>query len=112
MYLSIVVPLFNKAAYIRRALDSVARQTFGDFEVIIVDDGSTDGGEKIAGSYPDARFRVIYQENQGPGAARNAGIAEATGELTAFLDADDEWLPRHLEAAVRPSSTPTRNLQL
>jgi len=101
MYLSIVVPLFNKAGYIRRALDSVARQTFGDFEVIIVDDGSTDGGEKIAGSYPDARFRVIYQENQGPGAARNAGIAEATGELTAFLDADDEWLPHHLEAAVK-----------
>ena len=101
MYLSIVVPLFNKAAYIRRALDSVARQTFGDFEVIIVDDGSTDGGEKIAGSYPDARFRVIHQENQGPGAARNAGIAEATGELTAFLDADDEWLPHHLEAAVK-----------
>ena len=54
----------------------------------------------IAGSYPDARFRVIRQENQGPGAARNTGIAESTGELTAFLDADDEWLPHHLETAV------------
>lgn len=100
-HVSIVVPLFNKADYIRRALDSIAHQTFGDFEVIIVDDGSTDGGEMIAGSYPDARFRVLHQENQGPGAARNAGIAEATGELTAFLDADDEWLPDHLETAVK-----------
>ena len=101
MSLSIIVPLFNKAGYIRRALDSVAHQTFGDFEVIIVDDGSTDGSEMIAGSYPDARFRVIRQENQGPGAARNTGIAESTGELTAFLDADDEWLPHHLETAVK-----------
>jgi Glycosyl transferase family 2 len=101
MALSIIVPLFNKAAYIRRALDSVAHQTFGDFEVIIVDDGSTDGGEVIARSYPDARFRVISQENQGPGAARNAGIAEAKGELIAFLDGDDEWLPDHLGTAVK-----------
>lgn len=84
-HVSIVVPLFNKADYIRRALDSVAHQTFGDFEVIIVDDGSTDGSEMIAGSYPDARFRVMHQENKGPGAARNAGIAEGTGELTACV---------------------------
>jgi glycosyltransferase involved in cell wall biosynthesis len=101
MFLSIVVPLFNKAGYIRRALDSVAHQTFGDFEVIIVDDGSTDGGEMVARSYPDVRFRVIRQENQGPGAARNAGIAEAKGDLIAFLDADDEWLPDHLGSAVK-----------
>jgi glycosyltransferase involved in cell wall biosynthesis len=101
MSLSVIVPLFNKAAYIRRALDSIAHQTFGDFEVIIVDDGSTDGSDMIAGSYPDARFRVVRQENQGPGAARNAGIAKSTGELIAFLDADDEWLPHHLETAVR-----------
>src|SRR5664279_5030268 len=100
MYLSIVVPLYNKAGYIRRALDSIANQTFDDFEVIIVDDGSTDGGERIAALYPDARFRVISQQNQGPGAARNAGIAEAQVELIAFLDPDDEWLPHNLETAV------------
>jgi glycosyltransferase involved in cell wall biosynthesis len=100
VFLSIVVPLFNKSRYIRRALDSIANQTFGDFEVIIVNDGSTDGGENIAASYPDTRFRLINQENEGPGAARNAGIAEAAGELIAFLDADDEWLPHHLETAV------------
>jgi glycosyltransferase involved in cell wall biosynthesis len=98
--LSVVVPLYNKARYIRRALDSIANQTFGDFEVIVVNDGSTDGGEKVAASYPDDRFRVITQENQGPGAARNAGIAQAKGELIAFLDADDEWLPHHLKTAV------------
>ncbi len=101
MSLSIVVPLFNKAGYIRRALDSIANQTFQDFEVIIVDDGSTDGGDRIAASYPDARFRVISQENRGPGAARNVGIKNAKGELIAFLDADDEWLPHHLEIAVQ-----------
>ncbi len=101
MSLSVIVPLFNKAAYIRRALDSIAHQTFGDFEVIIVDDGSTDESDMIACSYPDARFRVVRQENQGPGAARNTGITESTGELIAFLDADDEWLPHHLETAVR-----------
>jgi hypothetical protein len=99
-HVSVVVPLFNKAAYIRRALDSIAHQTFGDFEAIIVDDGSTDGGDVIAASYPDARFRVLRQENQGPGAARNTGITEAKDELIAFLDADDEWLPHHLETAV------------
>ena len=101
MFVSVIVPLFNKSRYIRRALDSIARQTFCDFEVIIVDDGSTDGGEVIAASYSDRRFRVIHQENLGPGAARNLGISEATGELTAFLDADDEWLCHHLETAVR-----------
>ncbi len=100
MSLSVIVPLFNKAAYIRRALDSIAHQTCGDFEVIIVDDGSTDGSDMIADSYPDARFRVVRQENQGPGAARNKGISESTGELIAFLDADDEWLPHHLETAI------------
>jgi hypothetical protein len=97
---SIVVPLYNKAAYVRRALGSIANQTFGDFEAIIINDGSTDGSERIAASYPDARFRVISQQNQGPGAARNTGIAQAKGELIAFLDADDEWLPHHLESAV------------
>jgi glycosyltransferase involved in cell wall biosynthesis len=100
MRATVVMPLYNKAPYVRRALDSIAAQTFGDFEVILVDDGSTDGGGEIAGQYPDARIRVLRQENSGPGAARNRGIAEARGEFIAFLDADDEWRPEYLAHAV------------
>jgi Glycosyl transferase family 2 len=94
---SVVVPLYNKAPYIGRALDSIAAQTFTDFEAIVVDDGSTDRGPDIAASYGDPRFRVVKQPNMGPGSARNRGIEEAGGELIAFLDADDAWLPRYLE---------------
>lgn len=97
---SVVVPLYNKGPYVRRALDSVAAQSFPDFEAIVVDDGSTDGGDRVAAGYPDSRFRVAGQPNRGPGAARNRGIAEAQGDLIAFLDADDEWLPDYLEQAV------------
>jgi len=98
---SIIIPLYNKAPYVRRALDSIAAQTFADFEVIVVDDGSTDDGAAIAENYADARFRLIRQANTGPGAARNAGIAQARGEFIAFLDADDEWLPHYLYESVR-----------
>jgi glycosyltransferase involved in cell wall biosynthesis len=98
---SIIIPLYNKAPYVQRALDSIAAQTFADFEAIVVDDGSTDGGAAIVADYPDPRFRLIRQPNAGPGAARNAGIAQARGELIAFLDADDEWLPSYLYKSVR-----------
>jgi glycosyltransferase involved in cell wall biosynthesis len=94
--ISIVIPLYNKAAYVRRSLDSIAQQTFGDFEVLVVNDGSTDGGERIVAEYPDPRFRLINQSNAGPGAARNRGVAEAQADWIAFLDADDEWLPEFL----------------
>ena len=82
------------------ALDSIAAQTYRDFEAIIVNDGSTDGSERIAESYPDARFRVVHQANAGPGAARNRGVQEAKGDLIAFLDGDDEWLPGFLEKSL------------
>jgi GT2 family glycosyltransferase len=98
---SIVIPLYNKAPYVRRALDSVAAQTFSDFEVIIVDDGSTDDSASIVAHYPDSRFRLITQPNAGPGAARNTGISYAQGEFIASLDADDEWLPTYLEESLR-----------
>src|SRR5690349_15888802 len=94
---SVIIPLYNKAPYLRRALESIASQTFADFEAIVVDDGSTDGSERIAAEFADPRFRVLRQPNRGPGSARNLGIAEARGELLAFLDADDEWLPDFLE---------------
>ncbi len=97
---SIIIPLYNKASYVRRALESISAQTFADFEAIVVDDGSTDGSAAIVADYADARFRLITQPNAGPGAARNAGFAQARGEFIAFLDADDEWLPNYLQESV------------
>ena len=98
---SIIIPLYNKAPYVRRALESIAAQSLSDFEVIVIDDGSTDDGAAIVAGYSDARYRLIHQANAGPGAARNTGIAQSRGEFIAFLDADDEWLPSYLEESVR-----------
>jgi glycosyltransferase involved in cell wall biosynthesis len=98
---SVVVPLFNKAPYIGRCLESIRAQTVQDFEVVVIDDGSTDGGGDVARSVGDSRFRVIAQPNRGEGAARNRGITEAAGELIAFLDADDEWDADFLDAVLK-----------
>lgn len=99
--LSIVIPLYNKGPHIARAIDSVLAQTFGDYEVIVVDDGSTDDGAKIVSGYSDKRIRLVSQENQGVSAARNRGVGEATTNFIAFLDADDQWMPKHLETIQR-----------
>lgn len=101
MLVSVVIPLFNKGPHIIRSLESVASQTFTDFEVVVVDDGSTDNGAALARRFPDDRVRVISQTNSGPGHARNRGVDAARGELVAFLDADDEWLPSYLSESVR-----------
>jgi len=94
---SIVIPLFNKAAFIERALDSALTQTYQDFEVVVVDDGSTDNGGDIVRQIGDPRIRLIKQANAGASAARNKGVEVAEGELIAFLDADDEWHPEYLQ---------------
>ncbi len=93
---SVVMPVFDAEPFLRDALDSVYAQDYTPFEVIVVDDGSTDGSAAIARSYPGLRY--LRQENQGPSAARNAGIEAARGEIVAFADADDVQLPGKLTA--------------
>lgn len=94
--ISVVTPLYNKEKQIVNTLHSVLRQTFQDFEFIIVDDGSTDRSVEEIEKVYDARIRIIHQTNAGVSAARNRGIEEAKYELVAFLDADDEWMPEYL----------------
>ncbi len=94
---SVVIPLYQTERYIAAALGSVLAQTFGDFEVIVVDDGSRDRGPDIARECGDRRVRVVTQANRGLAGARNTGIRDATGELIALLDADDLWEPTKLE---------------
>lgn len=98
--ISVVIPLYNKEKYIRRAVDSVLGQTCQGFELIVVNDGSTDRGPAIVREYNDPRICLIDQENRGVSAARNRGIGEARGEFVTFLDADDEWLPGFLALSV------------
>ncbi len=95
--ISVVIPLYNKAGQIGETLRSVLNQSFGHFEVVIVDDGSTDGSAAMAEGVEDPRIRLIRQSNQGVAAARNRGIEESRCELIAFLDADDLWQPDYLQ---------------
>lgn len=95
--ISVIIPLYNKRKSVARTLASVRAQTFTDYEVVVVDDGSTDGSADVVRSLADERVRLITQSNSGVSAARNKGISEARGELIAFLDADDVWKPRYLE---------------
>ncbi len=94
---SIIIPLYNKGPYIERTLLSVLRQTFENFEVIVINDESTDNGPAIVSSINDSRVRLINQANAGVSAARNRGIQEANTNYVALLDADDEWKSRFLE---------------
>jgi glycosyltransferase involved in cell wall biosynthesis len=98
--LSVIIPLYNNEKEIARAIDSVLNQTWKEFELIVVNDGSTDNSASIVKQYYDHRIKLIQQPNSGPGAARNRGIKEAIGKIVAFLDADDEWKPEHLKRAM------------
>src|SRR5215510_15182639 len=96
---SVIVPTYNRADTIKRAIRSVRAQTFTDWELIVVDDGSTDNTVALIEGC-DPRLKLIRQENQGTAVARNAGLRASEGSYIAFLDSDDEWLPHHLELCV------------
>ena len=97
---SVVIPLYNKADTITRAIQSVLKQTISEWELIVVDNGSTDDGGRHVEAIKDSRIRLIRQENKGVSMARNRGVEEATCDYIAFLDADDEWKPLFLEQSL------------
>ncbi len=93
---SVVIPAFNREGYLGEAIESVLAQGYPETEIIVVDDGSTDGTAAVASSYPDVA--CLRLRHRGQAAARNAGVAAARGELVAFLDSDDVWAPSKLAA--------------
>lgn len=96
---SIIIPTFNRRDYITIALDSVRVQTYKDYEIIIIDDGSSDDTKEVLKPYQE-NVRYFYQDNRGIPATRNKGIREAKGDFIAFLDSDDHWLPEKLERQI------------
>ncbi len=101
MIFSVVIPLYNKERHIQRAINSVLKQTYHEFELIVVNDGSTDSSVHMVRQIQDPRIKLLCQQNAGVSAARNRGINEARGELIAFLDADDAWRPNFLDTIMR-----------
>lgn len=100
MRFSVIIPLYNKAPYIEKALRSVLAQSFKDYEIVVVDDGSTDGSGEIAEtvlSQSSSKYNIIYQPNAGVSTARNNGVSASHGDYICFLDADDWWAPIFLE---------------
>ena len=95
--ISVIIPLYNKEKFIEKTLKSALEQTFSDFEVLIVDDGSTDKSASVVKSFNDERIRFFSKENEGVSATRNFGIDKSEGKFIAFLDADDYWHPTFLE---------------
>lgn len=98
---SVVIPLYNKELSIQNTIQSVLEQTYQDFEIIVIDDGSTDNSAKKVREIPDSRIRLVQQKNQGVSAARNRGINESRFEWIALLDGDDLWEPNHLEEVLK-----------
>ena len=96
---SVIIPAYNAAGHVRRAVDSVLAQSFQDFELLVVDDGSTDATRAVLAEYGD-RLRLLAKANGGPAAARNLGLSHASGDYVAFLDADDHWKADKLQRQV------------
>lgn len=96
MFFSVVIPTYNRATFISKAIESVIHQTYTDWELIVINDGSTDNTKEVITSFTDERIKYFYQQNAERSAARNNGISKATGEWICFLDSDDEYLSDHL----------------
>lgn len=99
--ISVVIPLYNKKSSIKSTIESVLAQSYSDFELLVVDDGSNDGSADVVKSFDDNRIRLISKENGGVSSARNEGIRNAQSEYISFLDADDIWEPTFLKEAAR-----------
>jgi len=97
---SVIIPTYNRAHFLAEAINSVLEQTYKNYEIIVIDDGSTDGTSEIVKQFGN-KIRYFYQENRGPSAARNTGIKNAIGDLVAFIDSDDVWLPEKLSLQVK-----------
>ncbi|EFT3180475.1 glycosyltransferase family 2 protein, partial [Escherichia coli] len=97
MFLTVVIPLYNKSQSIESTIKSVLNQTHTDFELIVVNDGSTDGSENVIKQFTDERIKLLNITNSGVSVARNTGIRSAKSSYVCLLDADDYWLPNHLE---------------
>lgn len=98
-FFSVIIPAYNAGSFIEFTLQSVYKQSFTNFEIIVINDGSTDNTRDILDTQTDSRIKIVHQKNSGVSTTRNRGIQLAQGEYLAFLDADDIWLPNHLEIA-------------
>jgi len=98
-FFSVIIPTYNRKTLLKTALESVLDQTFDDFEVVIIDDGSTDNTKDMIESYEDTRIKYIHQDNHGVAHARNRGIENSKGKFIAFLDSDDKWVRQKLKRA-------------
>lgn len=108
---SIIIPTYNRADSVTHTLESCFSQTFDDFEIVVVDDGSKDNTVEVLNAIDDARLKVVTQDNAGPAAARNTGMDNASGDFIAFLDSDDVWYPDFLACAEKMlSDTPNQIL--
>jgi glycosyltransferase involved in cell wall biosynthesis len=103
--ISVIIPLYNKGPYVKRAIQSVLIQSIQDFEIIVIEGGSTDDSLEVVRSFNDSRLQVIYQVEKGVSAARNEGVQVVQSDFIAFLDADDEWMPHFMETILRLKHT-------
>ncbi len=97
IFFSVIIPSYNRKSFLKKAVDSVLAQAYPDFELIVVDDGSSDGTDELVSSYSDPRLTCLRQENKGASSARNKGLQSAKGSFIAFLDSDDWWVPEKLK---------------